>query len=303
MPLTCPSCGEPVYRDEDGVAYRCVSAECPAQRLERLEHWVSRGALDIDGLGTKIIEKLVESGLVADVAGFYSLTADQIAAVSTGEMKYKVADKNKREKSGDFSQVPSLVGPTVAAKLIEQIEASKARPFARVLFGLGVRNVGAQVAEAIAASFPTAALLAAADKDALCQIEGVGAVIADSIIEFFASPGNKRLIQRLAEAGVNMGSEVEAAAAEANRKPPTLAGLTFVLTGTLEAMPRAEAEAALKAWGAKAAGSVSKKTSYVVAGPNAGSKLTKAQELGVPVLDETALLQIIETGEVPQEQS
>jgi DNA ligase (NAD+) len=312
MPGECPSCGSPVFRDEDGVAYRCNSAECPAQRLERLSHWVSRGALDIDGLGPKIIEKLVESGLVTDVAGFYRLSAAQLAALETGEEKYvRAMPPERRELLGDWEKEPVLLGETVAAKIYEQIQASKTRPFARVLFGLGVRNVGKTVADTICRAFPSADALTAATEEDLTQIEGVGPVIARTVVQFFATPDNRRLVEDLKAAGLTLERRVGVAgvagvgaasadgAATGEEPPQTLAGLTFVLTGSLERHTRDEAEEILRSLGAKASGSVSAKTSYVVAGPGAGSKLTKAQQLGVPILDEAALDHILATGEPP----
>jgi DNA ligase (NAD+) len=303
MPQTCPSCGSPVFRDADEVAYRCDSAECPAQQLERLTHWVSRGALDIDGLGPRIIEKLVEGGLVTDVAGFYRLTTEQLATLEMGEEKYvRSMSPEKREQTGDYEKEPVLLGETVALKLHEQIQASKGQPFARVLFGLGVRNVGKTVAETICKQFPSVDELAAATEDELTQIEGIGPVIARTVIQFFATPDNIRLIGELKAAGLSLERGVGGVGGVGGgeEKPQTLAGLTFVLTGALERHTRDEAEDLLRSFGAKASSSVSAKTSYVVAGPGAGSKLTKAQQLGTPILDELALDAILATGEVPE---
>ena len=295
MPCNCPSCKSPVFKDVDGVAYRCVSAECPAQRLERLSHWVSRGAMDIDGLGPRIIEKLIEAGLVQDVADFYKLTVEQLATLETGELKYaRQLSSQKREQSGDYEQVPSLVGELVATKLHEQIRASRQQSFARVLFGLGIRNVGKTIAELIANNFPSIEELCQATKEQLTSVDGVGPEIAQTIIEFLQTPDNLRLMKELRQAGLQLQQD------SSGRKPQSLTGLTFVVTGSLEKYRRDQAEALLKQYGAKASGSVSAKTSYVVAGENAGSKLTKARELGVPVLDEAQLDAIIATGEVPK---
>jgi DNA ligase (NAD+) len=298
MPQTCPSCGSPVFRDEDGVAIRCDSVECPAQRLERLEHWVSRGALDIDGLGPKIVEKLVEGGLVTDVAGFYRLSAVQLAALDTGEEKYaRSLTPAQRERTGDFEKQPSLLGETVARKLIEQIEASKRQPFARVLFGLGIRNVGKTVAETICKSYPSVDALTQATEEELTEVEGVGPVIARTVVQFFATPDSLRLVEELKQAGLSLARTGDEAGEE---RPQTLAGLTFVLTGTLINHTRDNAEETLRSYGAKASGSVSAKTSYVVAGPGAGSKLAKAQQLGIAVLDEAQLDEILATGQPPR---
>lgn len=286
MPSVCPSCGSPVVRDPGEVAFRCISIDCPAQALERLLHWASRGALDIDGMGEEIVSRLVESGRVADVADYYSLSEDELASLDMGRVK---ADGE-----------PVRLGHTVAKKLVAAIEASKGRSFSRVLFGLGIRHVGKTTAEAIAAAYPSMDALVAAGEDELAGIYGVGPKVAHGMWLFFRTPDNVSVIERLRAAGVTMADEVVAPGEEVSQ---VLAGLTFVLTGTLvrSGMTRDEAGARLKAMGAKVSGSVSKKTSFVVAGENAGSKYDKAQALGVPVLDEAQLLNLLETGEVPRE--
>lgn len=277
VPSVCPSCGSPVFRD--GAFLRCDSTECPAQLQTRLEHWVSRGAMDIDGLGTKIIKNLIATGLLKDVVDFYKLDVDTLADVATGEEK----------KDGS----PRVFGQKNATKAIEQIEASKQRPFENLLFAIGVRNIGKTTAEALAKAFKTMDALMDASEPQLCQVDGIGEVVAEGIREFFDTQDNRDLIERLREVGLQMAID------ESDAKPQTLAGLTFVLTGSLERYDRTTAEELLREYGAKTSGSVSKKTSYVVAGPGAGSKLRKAEELGIPVLDEDALVQIIDTGEVP----
>lgn len=277
VPSVCPSCGSPVFRD--GAFLRCDSTECPAQLQTRLEHWVSRGAMDIDGLGTKIIENLIATGLLKDVVDFYKLDVDTLAGVATGEEK----------KDGS----PRVFGQKNATKAIEQIEASKQRPFENLLFAIGVRNIGKTTAEALAKAFKTMDALMDASEPQLCQVDGIGEVVAEGIREFFDTQDNRDLIERLREVGLQMAID------ESDAKPQTLAGLTFVLTGSLERYDRTTAEELLREYGAKTSGSVSKKTSYVVAGPGAGSKLRKAEEMGIPVLDEDALVQIIDTGEVP----
>ncbi len=286
MPSACPSCGSPVVRDEGEVAFRCISIDCPAQALERLLHWASRGALDIDGMGEEIVSRLVESGRVADVADYYSLTEDELAATSTGRVN----------KDGDIIRL----GHTIAAKLVAAIEASKSRPFARVLFGLGIRHVGKTTAELLADAFPSMEALAAAGEGELAEVNGIGPKVAHGVWLFFRTPDNVSVIERLRAAGVTMAAEAMAPGEEV---PQVLSGLTFVLTGTLAAsgMTRDEAGARLRAMGAKVSGSVSKKTSFVVAGESAGSKYDKAVSLGVPVLDEAALLHLLETGEVPRD--
>ena len=256
MPSVCPSCGSPVVRDPGEVAFRCISIDCPAQALERLLHWASRGALDIDGMGEEIVSRLVESGRVADVADYYSLSEEELASLDMGRVK---ADGE-----------PVRLGHTVAKKLVAAIEASKGRTFARVLFGLGIRHVGKTTAEAIAAAYPSMDALAAAGEDELAGIYGVGPKVAHGMWLFFRTPDNVSVIERLRAAGVTMADE---AAAPGEEVPQVLAGLTFVLTGTLthSGMTRDEAGARLKAMGAKVSGSVSKKTSFVVAGGNAGT--------------------------------
>lgn len=286
MPSVCPSCGSPVVRDPGEVAFRCISIDCPAQALERLLHWASRGALDIDGMGEEIVSRLVESGRVADVADYYSFSEEELASLDMGRVK---ADGE-----------PVRLGHTVAKKLVAAIEASKGRSFARVLFGLGIRHVGKTTAEAIAAAYPSMDALASAGEDELAGIYGVGPKVAHGMWLFFRTPDNTSVIERLRAAGVTMADEAVAVGEEV---PQVLAGLTFVLTGTLahSGMTRDEAGARLKAMGAKVSGSVSKKTSFVVAGENAGSKYDKAVALDVPVLDEAQLLNLLETGEVPRE--
>ena len=284
MPKTCPSCGSPVIREEGEADYRCISIDCPAQALERLLHWASRGAMDIDGMGEEIVARLVESGRLTDVADYYTLD----------EVELSMLDMGRVNKDGEAIRL----GRTVAAKLVAAIDASRGRGFARVLFGLGMRHVGKTTAEALAASYPSMDELRAATEEDLAVVEGIGPKIAHSVYLFLRTPDNVAVIDRLQARGVNLA---DSAAKDAAQLPQTLAGLTFVLTGTLvqSGMTRDEAGAALKARGAKVSGSVSKKTSFVVAGESAGSKYDKAIALGVPVLDEDALLRIIETGEAP----
>ncbi len=279
MPDVCPSCGSPLVREEGEAAFRCVSMDCPAQALERLLHWVSRAALDIDGMGEEIVARLVESGRVCDVADYYSLTEYELATLDMGRVN----------KEGE----PIHLGDTVAAKLIAAIEASKGRSLARVIFGLGIRHVGKTTGEQLAAAFPSMERLMAASKEDLAHVDGVGEIIAQSIVSFFANEDNREIVHRLGRMGVNMED-----APAADEVPQTLAGLTFVLTGSLvqSGMTRDEAGARLKAMGAKVSNSVSKKTGYVIAGEAAGSKYDKALALGVPVLSEDDLLRLLDAG-------
>lgn len=284
MPKECPSCGSPVIREEGEADYRCISIDCPAQALERLLHWASRTAMDIDGMGEEIVARLVESGRLSDVADYYTLD----------EVELSLLDMGRVNKDGEAIRL----GKTVAAKLVSAIDQSRDRALSRVLFGLGMRHVGKTTAEALAASYRSMDELRAASEEDLAAVEGIGPKIARSVYLFLRTPDNIAVIDRLRAHGVRLADH---AAEDGDKLPQTLAGLTFVLTGTLvqSGMTRDEAGAALKARGAKVSSSVSKKTSFVVAGEAAGSKYEKAIVLGVPVLDESELLRIIETGEAP----
>lgn len=278
MPETCPSCGSALVREAGEAAYRCVSIDCPAQAHERLIHWASRGALDIEGMGDELVARLLEAGLLSDVADYYDLTFDQLASLNMGRETVK----------GE----PIVLGPVMAKKLMAALEESKTRSLARVLFGLGIRHVGKTMAETIVKVYPSMEALKAADIEGLAAIDGVGSIMAQSIVDFFVTEDNLRVIERLEAAGITMMQELVAPA-----KPQILEGLTFVLTGSLveSGLTRDEAGARLKELGAKVSGSVSKKTSYVICGEAAGSKRTKAESLGVPILTERDFLHIIET--------
>ena len=304
MPEVCPVCGSPVVHEDGEVAYRCVSIDCPAQLKERLLHWVSRGCMDVDGLGDEIVDKMIAAGLIHDVADFYQLTVDDIAGLDTGRV-YASSNSKKGVKKGD----PIPVGLKTAEKIIAELNKSKSQPLGRVLFALGIRHVGKSVGEVIAERFLSIDKLILASEEDIAECEGIGPKIAASVKQFLAVPENLAVLERLRQAGLSLEVDLGAAHAQAaadagvagelaDAQP--LAGLTFVLTGTLVNRTRDEAGAALKVLGAKVSGSVSKKTSYLVAGPKAGSKLTKAEQLGVPVLDEDALEQILATGQVPQ---
>ena len=261
MPTVCPSCGAPVVHLEDESALRCINPECPAQALRNLIHFASRDAMDIDGLGTAVATQLVEKGLVHSVADLYALTQEQLLTM----------DKFK-EKSAD--------------NLYKAIERSKENNLDKLLFGFGIRNIGDKAAALLAEHFGTLEALREASVEAISEIDGFGGVMAQSIVEFFAKDGTADVVRRLADAGVNMKWKGEP-------KGDKLAGKTLVVTGTLETLSRSEAEALIVRNGGKASGSVSKKTSYVVAGAAAGSKLTKAQSLGVPVLTEEEFLALL----------
>ena len=261
MPTVCPSCGAPVVHLEDESALRCINPECPAQALRNLIHFASRDAMDIDGLGTAVATQLVEKGLVHSVADLYALTQEQLLTL----------DKFK-EKSAD--------------NLYKAIERSKENNLDKLLFGFGIRNIGDKAAALLAEHFGTLEAIREAGVEAISEIDGFGGVMAQSIVEFFTKDGTADVIHRLADAGVNMKWKGEP-------KGDKLAGKTLVVTGTLETLSRSEAEALIVRNGGKASGSVSKKTSYVVAGAAAGSKLTKAQSLGVPVLTEEEFLVLL----------
>lgn len=311
MPQTCPACGSPVIREEGEVAYRCVSIDCPAQAAERLLHWVSRPVMDIELVGDKMVAALIDAGLVRDAADFYDLTVDQVAALPTGRVYendvtgHRAGDPILRDGvptgrtyrttvEGHRAGDPATVGAKTAEKAVTNIQASRSKPFSRVLFGLGIRHVGKSVAEALTAAFPSLERLRDADVDEIAQVDGVGPQIATSVHAFLRVPENLAVIERLRKAGVSLEQE-----SVADALPQTLQGLTFVLTGTLEHWSREQAGEALKARGAKVSGSVSKKTSYVIAGEAAGSKLEKARALGVPVLDEAQMERILEDGALP----
>lgn len=263
MPERCPSCGEPVELDEEseGSAYYCTNSDCPAQIMRNLIHFASKGAMDIDGLGPALLEKLHDTGLVKSIADIYSLTAEELAGL---------------ERMGEKS----------AAKLISSIERSKSAGLARLLSALGIRQVGDKAAAVIAARFGDIEELFKAAPETLCEIDDVGEITAENIVSFFSHPQTRRMIDRLKDAGVVMTAEKAAAGDD------RFAGMTFVLTGTLPDMTREQASALITSHGGKVSGSVSKKTSYVVAGAEAGSKLAKAESLGVPVIDEAELLRM-----------
>jgi DNA ligase (NAD+) len=269
----CPECGAAAVREKtasgEGVVWRCPNPRCPARLRANIEHWCSRTAMDVEGGGEVMAEALVRSGLVQDVADLYRLT---------------VADVLQLERQGEKS----------AANFIAGIEASRPRGLARVLFGLGILHVGVTVAKTLARAFPDIDALAKASLDELGAIEDVGPAIARSVLDWFADPANRALVERLRAAGVTLSSDTHRPPNAAAGGP--LAGKTFVLTGTLPTLTREQATARIEALGGKVSSSVSKKTHYVLAGAEAGSKLDKARELGVPVLDEAAFLTLAGTG-------
>ncbi len=262
MPDCCPSCGEPVYSDEDEAAVRCTNTACPAQLSRSIEYFASKSAMNIDGLGPQIVELLLENRLISDAADLYRLQAAEIEGLDR-------------------------MGKKSAENLIHAIENSKSAGLERLICGLGIRNVGEVASAALAAKYQTLEVLMEATEEELCTIPDFGEITARCVVNFFSHPQNRALCEKLMEAGVCTVST--AAPAET-----LLEGKTFVLTGTLPTMSRDEASALIKAKGGKVSGSVSKKTSYVVAGEAAGSKLTKAQELNVPVISEEELFAMLE---------
>ncbi|MGN0985571.1 MAG: NAD-dependent DNA ligase LigA [Candidatus Enterenecus sp.] len=261
MPAVCPVCGAPVARDEDGAHIRCTGAECPAQLLRNLTHFASRDAMDIEGLGPAVVEALVGADLVKTAADLYTLDEERVAALDR-------------------------MGKKSAQNLLAAVEKSKQNDLSKLLCAFGIRQVGQKAAKVLAAKFGTLDALAAASEEELTAIDDIGGITAQYLTEWFASPQSRHLIDSLKAAGVNMESTAQPVG-------ELLAGKTFVLTGELSAYSRKEAGEKLEALGAKVSGSVSKKTSCVIAGEAAGSKLRKAQELGVPVLDEAQFLSLI----------
>lgn len=262
FPASCPVCGAPVVRDEDGAAIRCTGAECPAQRLRNIVHFASKDAMDIDGLGPAVVEALDRAGLIKTPAELYYLDAQSVAAVDR-------------------------MGKKSAENLIANLEESKGRGLGRLLCAFGIRQVGAKAARVLARNFASLDELMAAGEERLTQIDDVGPITAKYLTDWFASEQSQHQIRLLREAGVSFDSREEIA-------DTRFAGKIFVLTGTLERFTRSEAEAIIERFGGKASGSVSKKTSYVLAGANPGSKLAKAEALGVPVISEEDFAKLIE---------
>lgn len=261
FPDVCPSCGEKVYRDEDEAAIRCINPECPAQLLRNLIHFCSRDAMDIEGLGPAIIETFVNEGMIAKTYDIYNL---------------------------DFSKILSLEGfkETSANNIINSVNYSKNNDLSKLIFALGIRHIGAKAGKLLADYFKDIDLVMNASVDDILQIDGFGKIMAESVVEFFSSDSTKELIAKLKEAGVNMKSTNVV-------EDTRFSGMTFVLTGTLPTLKRAEASKIIESFGGKTSSSVSKKTTYVLAGEEAGSKLDKANKLGVQVISEEEFKEMI----------
>ena len=262
LPKKCPVCGAAVERDEDGAFLRCTGAECPAQLSRNIAHFVSRDAMDIEGLGSAIVDSLIEKGAIRSPADIYYLTMDELSGLWKS-------------------------GTKAAQKLLDAIAASKSQDVSRLIFALGIRQVGAKTGKSLAAAFGSLDKLMEASLEELTQVPDIGEVTAESICEWFAQPQSRHMVRRLKEAGVNFESKRVVT-------DTRFAGKTIVLTGALSRFTREEATEKIELFGGKASGSVSKKTSFVVAGENAGSKERKARELGIPVLTEDEFLEMLQ---------
>ena len=274
LPHHCPSCGSDLVRESGEAATRCVNSSCPAILSGALRHWVSKGALDVDGLGSKLIEQLVERGLVRSIADLYRLDTALLTSL---------------ERMGEKS----------ASNLVAALEQSRSQPWSRQLYGLGIHHVGEVNAKALASAFPDADSLADAavlQPEAITGLHGIGPEIAQSLQQWFSTSANQDLLQQLRDVGLTLAASDQERQTLADRSNGSgqLSGQTFVLTGTLPSLSRSQAQALIEAAGGKVSGSVSKKTSFVVAGDEAGSKLEKAKSLGVSVLDEAALMLLIQ---------
>jgi len=269
MPSRCPVCGSEVIKPEGEAMHRCTNAACPSQALEKIKHFVSRGAMDIDGVGEKLCQALFEAVLIKDAADLYYLTKEQLLSLD------RMADKS-------------------ASNVLNSIEKSKDRPLARVIFALGIPHVGEQYAELLAAQFHCIDKLAEASQEELSTIPSIGPKIAESIVAFFRQQGNRQIIEKLRRAGVRLEREKVDKVGEGLVPSRPLAGLEFVLTGKLESCSRSEAEAKIKALGGKAGSDVTRNTSYVVVGTEPGSKLAKAEKLGIKTLREAEFLELLD---------
>ena len=280
FPKHCPVCNSEIHRTEGEADYRCVNIDCPARLAGSLLHFASRGVMNIEGLGDAVVMGLLEHKLVASIADLYTLTDEKLA-----QLQHEVVTRDK--KTGEEkTRMQALLGPKERADLLAEIEASKKAPLDRVLFGLGIRFVGARTAQLLAEEFGSMEALMAASAEDLERVNEVGPRVSEAIREFFDESRNRDLVHKLEKAGLTM-------TAEKRKKTSQLEGLTFVLTGTLPNLSREGAKARIESAGGRVSGSVSKKTNYVVAGEDAGSKLDKARELGVQVIDEAGLEKLL----------
>jgi DNA ligase (NAD+) len=280
MPTTCPRCQSDLHRAEDEAVWRCENTSCPAKLQRGLEHFAARGVMNIDGLGESLIAQLIENGLVRDYADVYALTAAQLAGLTSTSVR------------GDGKSIVRRFGEKNAAKVVEQIERSRGNDLWRLVYGLGIRHVGERGAQVLAQAFGSIDALRAATVEQLQATPEIGPVLAASVRSWLDEPRNGELIERLRRAGVRMDIPGWTAAARPSEGP--LTGKTYVITGTLGSMTREEASAAIERLGGKVAGSVSRKTTAVVVGEEAGSKADKARALGVAMLDEAAFLALLQ---------
>ncbi len=280
FPTHCPDCGSEIVRTEGEADYRCVNVDCPARLLGSLLHFASRGVMNIEGLGEAVVAQLLDRKLVTSIADLYTLTDADL-----GQMQHEVTTRDK--KTGEQkTRTQALAGPKERRDLLEEIKASKKAPLNRLLYGLGIRFVGERTAQLLAEEFGSMEALMAASREELERVNEVGPRVSEAIREFFDEARNCELVHKLEKAGLTM-------TAEKRKKSSQLEGLTFVLTGTLPNLSREEAKAKIEAAGGRVSGSVSKKTHYVVAGEDAGSKLDKAREFGVAILDESGLVKML----------
>jgi len=279
MPTDCPRCGAALHRAEGEVVWRCENTSCPAKLQRGLEHFASRSAMNIDGLGESLIAQLIEQKMVADYADVYALQAEALAQLTSRSLR------------GDGREIARRFGEKNAAKVVAQVDRSRGNELWRLIYGLGIRHIGERAAQVLAEAYGSMAALAAASVEQLQATPEIGPVLAESVRSWFDEPRNKQLLDRLGAAGVRMDVASEQRKARAVDGP--LSGRTYVLTGTLAGMTRDQATAAIERLGGKVAGSVSRKTAGVIVGEDAGSKADKARELGVPTLDEAAFLALI----------
>jgi len=275
MPETCPACGSHVVRETGEVAVRCPNRSCPAQLVESIKHFVSKGAMDIDGVGERLVEDLYAEDLIRDVADLYALRREDLVELE------------------GFALVQKTGAAKRADRVLNSLDESRTRPFARVLFALGIRHVGAVTAQALVRGFPSIEALQVASVEELAGVPGVGPVVAEAVKQHLADEHNRETLETLRAAGLRLVEE------HPRRVEGALAGKSFVLSGKLPSLTRGEAQALIEARGGRVSGSVSKATDYVVAGEDPGSKLAKASRLGVATLDEDALRKLLAAAEAP----
>jgi len=284
MPRTCPACGSETVRETGEVAVRCPNRSCPAQLVESIKHFVSKGAMDIEGIGEETVALLHEQGLIGSVADLYGLERGHFVRLEAGEV-VALPGFGARTRKGEDGAL-EIVEARRADKVLAAIGQSRERPFARVLFALGIRHVGGVTAQALVEHHPSMDALLAARAEDLAEVPGIGPVVAEAVEQFLGDEHNRETIEKLRAAGVRLVEEAPA------RRGGPLTGSTFVLTGRLPSLTRGQAQALIEAAGGKVGSSVSRATDYVVAGEDAGSKLDKAAALGVSVIDEARLVEL-----------